>query len=74
MNRINGDSYIHLFMAGSVAGDMDEWFGIPAPCSLIVAISCDPGNAYFTDKDPVAILALNEQTNSSLFSKRCNLS
>ena len=39
-------------------------------CSLMVAISCDPGNAYFTDEDPVTILALNEQTNTSLFSKR----
>lgn len=43
-------------------------------CSLIVAISCDPGNAYFTDKDPVTILALHKPTNTSLFSKRCDLS
>lgn len=38
--------------------------------SLIVAISCDPGNADFTNKDPVTTLALNEQTDTSLFSKR----
>lgn len=43
-------------------------------CSLLVAISCDPGNAYFTDKDPVTTLALNEQINTSLFSKRGDLS
>lgn len=39
-------------------------------CSLMVAISWDPGHAYSTDKDPVTILALNEQTDTSLFSKR----
>lgn len=61
-------------MVGSVAGDMDEWLGIPVPCSPIVNISCDPGDAYCTDKDPVTILALHEQTNTSLFLKRCDLS
>lgn len=58
MNTINGDSYSHLFTAGTVIGDMDKWFCIPASCSFIVTISCDPDNAYFTNR---TLLVANKQ-------------